>query len=138
MTYREFWETLSSEYELNEAKAITRLVFEKALGLSLVQIYSDSVSDIISHNEPLLQDILKRLLQREPVQYVLGKADFFGREFAVSQGVLIPRPETEELIKQLILTLTADSDTDSQMVQSSRFKVQSLRFPRITVNQKED
>ena len=126
MTYREFWETLSSEYELNEAKAITRLVFEKALGLSLVQVYSDSASDIISHNEPLLQDILKRLLQREPVQYVLGKADFFGREFAVSQGVLIPRPETEELIKQLILTLTADSDTDSQMVQSSRFKVQSL------------
>lgn len=64
MTYREFWETLSSEYELNEAKAITRLVFEKALGLSLVQVYSDSASDIISHNEPLLQDILKRLLQK--------------------------------------------------------------------------
>lgn len=113
MSYREFWETLSSEYELNEAKAITRLVFEKALGLSLVQIYSDSATSIIAHNKTLLQDILKRLLQKEPVQYVLGKADFFGREFAVSQGVLIPRPETEELIKHTLTEIINDNENDN-------------------------
>lgn len=113
MSYREFWETLSSEYELNEAKAITRLVFEKVLGLSLVQIYSDSATSIIAHNKTLLQDILKRLLQKEPVQYVLGKADFFGREFAVSQGVLIPRPETEELIKHTLTEIINDNENDN-------------------------
>ncbi len=115
MSYREFWETLSSEYELNEAKAITRLVFEKALGLSLVQIYSDSATCIIAHNKPLLQDILKRLLQKEPVQYVLGKTDFFGREFVVSKGVLIPRPETEELIKHTLTEIINDNPQPSTL-----------------------
>ncbi len=124
MSYREFWETLSSEYELGEAKAITRLVFEKALGLSLAQIYSDSATSIIAHNKSLLQDILKRLLQKEPVQYVLGKADFFGREFVVSQDVLIPRPETEELIRQTLTEIINDNDNDNNNPQPSTFNPQ--------------
>lgn len=102
MGYHEFWQELSTVYEVNEAKAVARLVFEKCLGLSLTQIYADSAAQIIIENQSSLHNILKRLLQMEPVQYVLGKADFYGREFVVSSGVLIPRPETEDLIRYIL------------------------------------
>ena len=49
-----------------------------------------------------LENIVKRLSQKEPVQYVLGQTDFCGRTFSVAPGVLVPRPETEELTEWII------------------------------------
>lgn len=98
MTYREFWSPLTLLYDEGEARAITRLVLERRFRLSMADIACGGVEGI---GEALLADIRRRLMESEPVQYVLGEAEFCGRTFRVEPGVLIPRPETEWLCQRI-------------------------------------
>lgn len=102
MTYNELWHTLTPLYEEGEAKAIIRMVMEVAFGLSLTDLYTGKVNEISSEKKTLLEEIIKRLQKGEPVQYVLGQASFCGRNFQVGPGVLIPRPETEQLCQWIV------------------------------------
>jgi len=78
-----------------EGRSVARIVLEDAL--NLFPPYLDHrLLNTLQQEE--LERITLRLLQGEPVQYVLGEADFYGLKFKVGPGVLIPRPETEELV----------------------------------------
>jgi methylase of polypeptide subunit release factors len=99
MTYRDFWHHLTSVYDEGEAKAVARMVYEVRFGLSWTDLCIGKDTQLSADNQTELQEILRRLLQKEPVQYVLEQADFCGRTFLVNEHVLIPRPETEELIQ---------------------------------------
>ncbi len=96
-TYGELWRRLTSIYGENEAKAIARRVFETRFGLSLADIYCGKADCMTESEAEELEFIASRLVKGEPVQYVLGTETFGGRDFKVDSGVLIPRPETEEL-----------------------------------------
>lgn len=98
MTYREMWQSLSPDYGEREAKSIARLVYERRFGLSLTDICIGKDSELSENERTAAQEIARRLTDGEPVQYVLGTAMFRGREFAVSPAVLIPRPETEQIV----------------------------------------
>jgi release factor glutamine methyltransferase len=74
------------------------------LGQSSTDYYLDKGMTLSPHTAQKLEAIIVRLLQKEPVQYVLGEARFLRRTFRVTPAVLIPRPETEELV-ELILAL---------------------------------
>lgn len=92
---------LSPTYGEAEAKAIARIVFEDAFDRGR------------SFESSLFDAILERLLQGEPVQYVLGEADFFGLKFKVGPAVLIPRQETEELVAWILAHLKTLSPVSS-------------------------
>lgn len=97
MTYRELWRTLEPLYGNGEARAITDYVLDVCFGLSKADILCGAVEEMTAEKTAELNKIFGRLMEGEPVQYVLGRAEFSGRWFNVRPGVLIPRPETEEL-----------------------------------------
>ncbi len=103
MTYRELFTRLTPLYELGEAQAIVRMVLDIKFGLSYTDIVCGKVNDLSAEDQQSLEEIMVRLEKGEPVQYILGAADFDGRTFHVEAGVLIPRPETEELIPLLAM-----------------------------------
>ena len=99
MTYRDICQLLCCRYDEGEARAVARYLLEVGYGLSMSEILCGAV-------EQLPQEELKKNVQRladgEPVQYIVGTAEFCGRRFHVAPGVLIPRPETAELCQWII------------------------------------
>lgn len=105
--YQSFTESLHTLYDPGEARSIARIVFEDALRIHDIQ----SKAPLFSIQEQELQHILNRLLQQEPVQYILGQADFYGLKFKVNRNVLIPRQETEELVYWILETIQKEIKT---------------------------
>jgi release factor glutamine methyltransferase len=93
---------ISPLYGQREAKAIATLAVEHTMGYSTVQRvmhWDERLSRFILDK---LADITNRLLTHEPVQYILGQARFYGMKLNVNPSVLIPRPETEELVDMIV------------------------------------
>lgn len=89
---------LSSEYESIELNSLLSILFEYVTGWDQIQqvIHKD---DILAEEKiNLLNTSLKSLQEGKPIQYIIGKAWFMGNEYKVNETVLIPRPETEELV----------------------------------------
>ena len=102
MTYNELWRSLTDIYDDGEAKAIVRLLFEVRFGMNLTDILCGKIEGLSGDGITVLNDCMERLRKSEPIQYILGQEEFGGRIFKVAPGVLIPRPETYELCKEII------------------------------------
>ena len=90
---------ISSLYDPREATAIARAVVCRRCGYNFSQlvVHYDDECQIDD-----LQTIIEQLAAARPVQYVLGEAEFYDLTFSVQEGVLIPRPETEELVSRVV------------------------------------
>lgn len=89
---------LNSIYDSNESHAIARVIFEDLLGYNNSLFILHSNEWISKDEQQMLDNALPRLLSKEPVQYITGKAHFLEHIYYVNSHVLIPRPETEELV----------------------------------------
>lgn len=112
-TYQQLWQSLTPLYDAGEAQAIVRTVLDVKYGMTLTDIICGKVNEISADEERKLEEIIIRLQKGEPVQYVLGEADFAGRIFHVEPGVLIPRPETAELCQWIEEDMAGESTVSS-------------------------
>lgn len=94
----EFFRTRGIEAPRRNAEAL----FAKALGVPRIELY-------LQHDRPLkeaelgqIRELIRRRASREPLQYILGEVDFCGATIQVGNGLLVPRPETEELVAEVI------------------------------------
>jgi len=93
---------LGNIYSKNEIKSISHLLLKQFAGINSVQIHSSKDTKFTDDVINKLKMSVDRLHNGEPIQYILGETDFFDLCFKVRPGVLIPRPETEELVELIL------------------------------------
>jgi release factor glutamine methyltransferase len=102
---------LNEIYEEREAANITELVMEHITRWSRLERIANKDIPLSFAQENLLSQIIERLLKHEPIQYIINEAWFAGMIFYVDKNVLIPRPETEELVDWVIKECSMQNST---------------------------
>lgn len=97
-----FIDELTSIYDAGEAESFFYLILEEKLNLKRIDLALHP--DLVFSAEQMIiwNSILEQLKQEIPIQYLLGKTSFYGLDFEVNENVLIPRPETEELVEWIL------------------------------------
>lgn len=93
---------LTGIYSVAEIKSFTKIIFTEVFHLNMLDIYMGKDINLSANQLRELDEILARLQKYEPIQYIVGCETFFGLSFRVTPAVLIPRPETEELVSLII------------------------------------
>jgi len=106
---KEFSSSLSPIYQLREADQIASIVIEHLFGIQGTSQLLHQKMTISTAQELTVYKIFDRLLKHEPIQYVLGYTEFYGRQFKTDARALIPRPETEELVDFILNEAVSDA-----------------------------
>ena len=98
----EIRDALRGYYPDSEALSLAKMLLVEAFGFSTLELYGGKDKEISGNRLRDLHEMLSRLQKNEPIQYILGKETFCGLIFEVDTHVLIPRPETRELVEWIV------------------------------------
>ena len=101
--FQNIYNSLSGIYPEPEIKNISFLLIEKLTGFSRTEILINKSTVFSAEQRKQLLAFVEKLKKNVPVQYVLGETEFYGLKILVNESVLIPRPETEELVEWVII-----------------------------------
>ncbi|MCY0978646.1 peptide chain release factor N(5)-glutamine methyltransferase [Chryseobacterium wangxinyae] len=110
---RHFKKELSDLYTDSETDFLYSIFAEKLLDLNQIQLRMMSENDLSDEDESKFQEIISELKTGKPYQHILGETEFYGMTFFVNENVLIPRPETEELL-EIAISKIQNSDLNSK------------------------
>lgn len=101
--FHDFVRQITLPEGVEEIRSLTYIVFDHVFALGRADVLADKAVSVSNDQEQKLEEIVRRINTHEPLQYVLGEAEFYGRKFMVNPSVLIPRPETEELVMEALM-----------------------------------
>lgn len=100
--FHDFVRQLTLPESGEEIRSLAYIIFDHVFALGRADVLAGKAIAVSNDQQERLEEIVRRINTHEPVQYVLGKAEFYGRTFTVNPSVLIPRPETEELVLEAL------------------------------------
>ena len=110
INYAKKLENINNDYKVSYIEAQTIIMY--VLNISKIKLISEGLKDLTEEQITQIDNLINRRLNYEPLSYIINKKEFYGFDFYVNRNVLIPRPETEELI-DLVLDYTKDKDNIS-------------------------
>lgn len=119
---------LTAVYDESESANIALLVLEDCTGLSGNELLLNKQQGLQSEAEKKIADSIQRLLQHEPIQHITQKAWFYGMELYIDNNVLIPRPETEELVDWIVNDVKASGKNVFQKAETVADKITQLKI----------
>ena len=111
-TIREVLEWATEDFAargIESPRLDAELLVAKALGIDRVGLYLDLNRPLVDRERSAIRPLVARRREREPVAYILGHRDFYGRRFSVTPEVLIPRPDTETLVEHALRCIPEDA-----------------------------
>ena len=104
----EIRDALKGYYPDSEALALAKMLLVEVFGFSTLELYGGKDKEFSGKHRSVLNEMIRRLQKNEPIQYIIGIEYFFGLTFEVNPNVLIPRPETQELVSWIIEDYQSD------------------------------
>ena len=112
--FNDLVKAITIDESVDEIQAMVYIIMENTLGLSRTDVLTEKNVKVTSGDDALIKSTINRINSQEPLQYVFGWTEFYGRKFGVNPEVLIPRPETEELV------LTVKDHVSERSIASAR------------------
>ena len=98
----EIRDALKGYYPDSEALALAKMLLVEVFGFSTLELYGGKDKEFSEKHRSVLTEMIRRLQKNEPIQYIIGTEKFCGLVFEVNPHVLIPRPETRELVEWIV------------------------------------
>ena len=106
--FHEIRDALRGYYSDSEALALAKMLLVEVFGFSTLELYGGKDKEFSEKHRSVLAEMIRRLQKNEPIQYLIGIESFCGLTFEVNSNVLIPRPETQELVLWIVEDCRAD------------------------------